>query len=366
MINVDINNKTYKYQSYDKTSKPPKWQNKNNFVKQLTYIQSYLNKRGKYNDLKKNSNCKLCDTSDIKSRVYTIDKIMWDNGLLHYIKKHKFKPSDYFIGKIFTYQPGKKILSVTLDRKIKGIKIVKKNKVYLKLDKNQLFIMDALYEHGSKQIYKDKHHDTIFKYSEHSGLLDFNDKGLEKIIVSGKTTRIDKDDDEIYLPKNMVDAYDYEYIFHTHPATPSVGGRAKDGVLYEFPSLNDIFHFIDHYNNGKTQGSIVIAPEGMYVIRKHNVNNKKIKIDEDEFENKFNSKFEHIQKEAINKYGTNITENKFYNKISQNLTFVNKLNNMLHKYQIHVDYFYRVLDKHKRWVLDSVYLPVYVIEPESI
>ena len=28
--------------------------------------------------------------------------------------------------------------------------------------------------------------------------------------------------------------------------------------------MSDIFHFIDHYNDGRTQGSIIIAPEGMH------------------------------------------------------------------------------------------------------
>ena len=99
-------------------------------------------------------------------------------------------------------------------------------------------------------------------------LLDFNNSGLEKIIISGNTSRVDANDDVIFLPKNMIDAFDYEYIFHTHPPTPKQGARANVGILYEFPSISDLFHFMDHYNEGKTQGSIVIAPEGMYIIRK--------------------------------------------------------------------------------------------------
>ena len=38
---------------------------------------------------------------------------------------------------------------------------------------------------------------------------------------------------------------------------------------------------MDHYNDGKTQGSIIIAAEGMYNIRKTNFDSKKIDIDED-------------------------------------------------------------------------------------
>jgi len=106
-------------------------------------------------------------------------------------------------------------------------------------------------------------------------LLDFDNNGLEKIIVSGNTNRVDTNDEDIFLPGNMIDMFDYEYIFHTHPSTHGVGGRAKYGILYEFPSMGDIFHFLDHYNEGKTQGSMIIAPEGMFVIRKHIHDDKK-------------------------------------------------------------------------------------------
>jgi len=310
-------------------------------------------------------NCTICKKKHIKKRVYTIKKIMWDDGLSHYIDKHNVKPSDYFIDKIFKYQPGKKIISIKRDKVLKGVKIVKKNKIFLKLDRNQLFIMDALYEHGSKRVYVGKKDDPRFKYSEHSGLLDFNDNGLEKILVSGKATRIDKNDDEIYLPKNMSDAYDYEYIFHTHPATPKIGGRAIEGILYEFPSSSDIFHFLDHYNHGETQGSIVIAPEGMYTIRKYVTDNKKIIIDENELNEHLNNMFDKLQKEAIDKYGVKFSESKFFKTISQDTYFINKLNKFLHKYQSHIDYFSRIQDEEHRWILDTIYLPVYVVEPKS-
>ena len=161
----------------------------------------------------------------------------------------------------------------------------------------------------------------------------------------------------------MADAYDYEYIFHTHPPTPKVGGRAVEGILYEFPSSSDILHFVDHYNDGNTQGSIVITPEGMYVIRKHITNNKKININEDELYNKLNGVFNKLQKEAINKFGKKFSENTFYKKISQDVTYIDKLNIFLHEYHLHIDFFSRIQDDNGRWVLDTVYLPVYVVEP---
>ena len=53
-------------------------------------------------------------------------------------------------------------------------------------------------EHGSyKQYYDEK---DKFIYSEHAGLLDFSNSGLEKIIVYANTNRISMEDDEILLP----------------------------------------------------------------------------------------------------------------------------------------------------------------------
>jgi hypothetical protein len=362
---MSLYSKSHKYEHYNitKVKKNIKWQNMENFIEQLEYIQTYFNKRKLYSASEEKINCVLCKKKNIKTKIYKINKVIWDDGLLHYIKKHYIKPSEYFIEKIFKYQPGKKIISIKKHKKLKGVKIVKKNKVFLKLDKNQILIMDALYEHGSKRIYYSKK-DNNTKYSEHSGLLDFNDFGLEKLIVSGKTTRIDKNDDEIYLPKNMTDAYDYEYIFHTHPITPGIGSRAKYGILYEFPSASDIFHFIDHYNNGDTQGSIVMTPEGMYVIRKYISDNNKIKIDEDALNDKLINTFNKIQKNAINIYGSEFSKNKFYSKIAQDTNHINKLNEVLHRFELHIDYFPRIKNSTGHWIIDTVYLPVYVVEPK--
>ena len=71
---------------------------------------------------------------------------------------------------------------------------------YLKLDRNQILIMDALMKHGGyTRKYIDKKNRNIYRFSEHAGILDFNKLGLEKLIISGKTSRIDKGDEDIYL-----------------------------------------------------------------------------------------------------------------------------------------------------------------------
>jgi hypothetical protein len=136
-------------------------------------------------------------------------------------------------------------------------------KVFI-LEKNDLFILDALMHDGSQQKYSQKQ--QKLKYSEHGGLLDFDSHGLEKIIISTKKES-DRNDPEIYFPIVSDDVEDYEFMYHTHPPTPTPGARAKSGIVYEIPSMTDIHTFILLFMEGKTQGSIIIAPEGIYVIR---------------------------------------------------------------------------------------------------
>ena len=61
--------------------------------------------------------------------------------------------------------------------------------------------MDALMKHGGySKKYVDKINKNIQRYSEHAGILLFNNKGLEHILLSCKTDRIDVDDPTIYMP----------------------------------------------------------------------------------------------------------------------------------------------------------------------
>jgi hypothetical protein len=221
--------------------------------------------------------------------------------------------------------------------------------------------MDALMRHGGYKYYSDKDM-NVFRYSEHAGLLDFNATKLERVVVSGNTTRVDEGDDDIFLPEVMIDMYDYEYIFHTHPPTPRPGGRAELGVLYEFPSIGDIFHFLDHHNGGKTQGSVVIAAEGMYIIRKYTMDTKKIRINEDKMFRGFNYVSSRAQTLSLRKYGDRFSTTKFYSKIAQDDKYIKMINKILNKYSLHIDYYPRIKDKKGRWIIDTVYLPVYPVE----
>lgn len=374
-----INNIRYKYESYWRSSENSKdadsngnlfpfpkemkyWYNKTFLLNKLLAVENFLLSNDKFNEYEpeKYKNCLICNKQNITTGIFTLNRIRWENGLFHYIDDHNIKPSTEFNDKIFSHKD-KKSKTKEIARIVSKIK--KENDIsYIRLNRNQIFIMDALMIHGSfsKKYHSKKDDDN--KYSEHAGLLDFNSLGLDKIIISGNTTRVSKDDDEIYFPEDMIEAYDYEYIFHTHPATPKLGGRAEWGVLYEFPSISDIFHFIHHHNKGRMQGSIVMAAEGLYNIRANDMSINKIKINEDDFYQKVKKSFNAIQNDAITKYGINFSNYEFRAKISHDIDFIKRFNKVLNKYNIQIDFYPRIKDKKGRWVVDSIYLPVRPVE----
>jgi len=162
-----------------------------------------------------------------------------------------------------------------------------------------------------------------------------------------------------------VDTYEYEYFFHTHPPTPYPGGRAKDGILYEFPSISDIFHFIDHYNSGKTVGSIVVAPEGYYLIHPKDFSIKKIKYDieiEDQIFEQMEEGNIAIQEKALTKYGTEFTEEFYYSEIALDDEFIKMFDQMVNKYlnnQLKITIKHRTKDKlTNKWIVNQLLLPI--------
>jgi hypothetical protein len=234
---------------------------------------------------------------------------------------------------------------------------------YIKIKRNQLLILDALLGDGGNKIYKGKN--KKYFYSEHFGMLDFNNKGLDKLIISAKSERIDDDDEDIYFPGDVKEAFEYEFIFHTHPPTAGLT-RVKDGILYEFPSIHDIYHFSDLYNKGKTQGSIIVAPEGLYIICTKD--NKKVKYTKSEkVFNMMINKLLEIQDLAINEYGVNINADLYYKKIIQNKKYIKMYNEMINKFfsdKIKIKYIARKYDeKIKKWYLPSFYISLNIIEP---
>lgn len=137
----------------------------------------------------------------------------------------------------------------------------------LLLDHNSLQILEALYRQGSYPVYA-KPNGDLAMYSEHAGVLTVRDGTIDQVITSTHSYRIDTTDDSIYLPCNTDVMYQHPYLFHTHPMQSVVGGRAEAGIIYELPSPGDIFNFVHMAEKGKAQASIIVSPEGLYVIRK--------------------------------------------------------------------------------------------------
>lgn len=244
--------------------------------------------------------------------------------------------------------------------------VVKHSSRYIKFSQNQLQILDALLYDGSYKKYIDSKNNL--RYSEHSGLFDFDKTKLERIVISGKSNREDDDDVDILLPQNMIDALDYEYIFHTHPPTPYPGARAKDGVLYEFPSIADLYHFAYHYNDGHVRGSMIIAPEGVYIIRmKKDV--KHIEYPSDEIADKLENLHIKIQDKAIAKYGDDFLNSKqklYYETVCQDKKYIKMFNKIVKKYfhkNMQILYKPRKFDnKTNKWIINNLYIKVRPVE----
>lgn len=349
---------------YPYPKKELQWSGQVQFLEQLKLVQKYVTKNNKSSELSKDKikDCIICGKEEVATIRYNLGKFIWDDGLYHYIKHHNTKPPDEFIDKIWNteiimikQENNNSQNIIELDGKIK----FKDNKKVLKLGRNQLMILDALMKHGgySKKYYDNKNTDVI-RYSEHAGFIEIKGKYVENIIVSGNTLRVDRGDEEIFLPTNSTETYNYKYIFHTHPPTPKPGGRASDGILYEFPSIGDILHFIDHHNDGDTIGSLVMTPEGLYNIRKFINDKKKIEINEDEMYNEIRKIQRKAQDLALEKFGDKFTTYIFYSKISQDKNFIDLINEKLNKYQLTIDFFPRTKDFRGSWVVDTVYVPI--------
>lgn len=306
-----------------------------------------------------NYKCTSCNHTN-KLMLYKKEDLLFDNSIIHHMVEHNFKPHNELMSKLKVNTNQKR------NTKIK-IKATFKKENHLDtfvLDRNQLLILDGLMNYGKDKMYSDKKKN--FRYSEHAGLLDFNHHGLEKILVSALTNRQDRDDPDILLPQNMPDALEYEFMFHTHPPTPYPGARAKVGVLYEFPSISDIYHFIEHYNIGDTQGSMIIAPEGIYIIHS-TTGDDKIKYNDDKhtYKELISESFD-IQTEAIHKYGVEYEKNnKFYTDVMTDFKYIDSFNKMLKKYldnQIYVEYIPRMKDDSNNYIIDKLTIKLKPIE----
>ncbi len=245
------------------------------------------------------------------------------------------------------------------------------------LNTNSINIINGLYEIGSNQIYTEKNKNIketkISRYSEHFGFIYFDKNKVSNIDVI-TMYRVDQSDPIIYMPKTCLEILKVEYIFHTHPKTPYIGSRIKNGAFYEFPSISDITHFIEHHNDGKLVASIVISPEGIYIIRKNNFNINPIIVDydilildlNDIYSECFNDSYLKYSFIDYTKYKLNneikLPEDFFYERIANNYEYIQKINNVLIKYDLFIEYYARTYyDKQiialDKWIFDDIYLP---------
>lgn len=288
-----------------------------------------------------------------KKEYYMIKNILWDNTLAHKIKNHNAYPSNFFV----------KIISnlAVYDNNIINPPIVIPKKLFnsynfVTLGYNQLLIIDALMHQGSYPRYLTNNRMKNL-YSEHSGAISVSNGQIDNIIVSAESNRLDNNDSDIYLPQNTSLMSKYSYIFHTHPNTIKYAGRIDNGIIYEFPSANDMFNFIKYYNESNVQSSIVITPEGTYVIRPI-VYVQSINPDITIFY-EIQDHLLLLEKQAIKKFSSikNISDpDIFHANVSSDFTFIKSINKLISKLNLFIEFYPRI-KLNNRWYLKDINLP---------
>jgi len=327
--------------------------NSNIIVNLINYLKNISKKR------KKKNYCQICNKKFKYEFIYNFknNKIIFNESEYHLLKYH------FIIKSIFYKQ-------------ICSLNILNIN--WCLMGTNELNIIDGLFDVGSNKIYiqknKNINESKISRFSEHSGFIYFEKNKIINISVH-TGSRVESSDPVIYMPSNSLETLKVDYIFHTHPKTPYIGSRISNGMIYEFPSISDIIHFIEHHNNGKLLGSIVVSPEGIYIIRKNNFDRSIIKIDydimipdlEDIFIQCYNDSYSKYSFLNYNELKINnqikLPEDFFYQQISVNYDYIQKINKVLLKYDLFIDYYSRILfDKStfnsKKWIFNDIYVPL--------
>lgn len=301
---------------------------------------------------KKDKACLHCNNFKSDNYTYTFKDVVINDIDIHYLEFHN-------LIKFVLYE---KVCNVNVNNFIS----------FLNINTNAFHIIDGLYQEGSNKIYIDNNknvfNSNINRYSEHYGYILFNNNKIDKIITLNQS-RVSKNDPTIFLPKQSIELLKQKCIFHTHPTTPYIGSRFKNGIIYEFPSIMDINHFIEHHNRGELQISLVITPEGLYSIRKKTFNNDKIVIDNDIFINEIEKIYKQCLNEIIETYKHSIVfdinkykinDKYFYKHIASNIGYLIIINNLLEKYDITIDFYGRIPLKNNNkitYVFGDIYIP---------
>jgi len=117
------------------------------FLEKLKSMQSYLTRADKLIKYKKGQDCLICGQKNVGTMLFAVNKIRWEDSLEHYIKQHRVKPSDEFMDYVFRFKDPLKKNKNEVARFKSNLYVIK-GKQYLKLERNQLQMFDALMYHG--------------------------------------------------------------------------------------------------------------------------------------------------------------------------------------------------------------------------
>lgn len=223
---------------------------------------------------------------------------------------------------------------------------------WIRVSRNQLLIIDSTYTIGSEKEWDCTIDTTMSCYSEISGRITISSNNINKIIIHANHSRYDPTDPDILLPTDDNGFGNSKYIFHTHPK-PSLK-RREQKIVYEIPSVNDLANFKKYYNNeqSKTCGSIVITPEGLYIIRPL-IYFKKISISHENYNN-VNEFLSDLESIAFDKYGK-FNDETFYNKIIHDYEFIDEYNKKIKQYNLFIEYYPRK-KRNEKYELQPFYL----------
>ena len=117
-------------------------------------------------------------------------------------------------------------------------------------------------------------------------------------------------------------------------------------------------NFAENYNDGYTQGSLIVCPEGIYIIYAIDVT-KKISLTQ----NHSNLEYDllDINLQAYNKYYKKYSQKIFYTKIIKDTYFINEFNKLIKQFNLQVKYYNRI--KHNNnYILPNINLKLNIIE----
>jgi hypothetical protein len=313
-------------------------------------------------------------------KIYVLGYLLWPENLLSGIKEKKF-PSAEFINIIMSLHTIRSSHDTEQNNSLDNViinppplvshrneqSLFLKQK-YILFESNKLHILDALFEQGSKNIYACDQCSKRYEIkSEHVGTIEIKKNEITDIIISARAGRINVDDEGIFYPED-IDSRLKQYIFHTHPMEGTVGGRIDNDILLEVPSSNDIVHFIYTQNKHGINGSKIIAPEGLYLIRNIVLGEARAELDHERL-NKINEDLNrvilHELKVFCDKYKKkwmSMSEPQrkelFYSVIINDYSCITAINKKLSEYNIYVEYYPRIMFN-GNWILRSFNLLVF-------